>query len=41
MTYFTPEEFQPSEQTLHLIRQIAYTFQAAKVNRRNDNLCIN
>ena len=30
MEYFTSEEFTPSETTLHLIRQIAYAYNAIK-----------
>ncbi|MBQ6653204.1 MAG: hypothetical protein IJM81_07410 [Prevotella sp.] len=29
MTYFTSEELRPSEQTLNIIRQFAYTYRPA------------
>ena len=30
MTHFTPNELKPSEKTLRLIRQIAYSYQVLK-----------
>jgi hypothetical protein len=41
MKYFTPEEMKPSEQTLNLIRQIAYTYRVVKINGRNESYCLN
>ena len=38
MKYFTPESFKPSEQTLDIIRQYAYTF---RVNNNKQALCLN
>ena len=37
MKHFTPESFKPSEQTLDIIRQYAYTF---RVNNKQA-LCLN
>lgn len=41
MNLFTPEELQPSEQTLNLIRQIAYTYRVINMNGRQESLCLN
>ena len=41
MTYFTPEELQPTEQTLSIIRQIAYTYRLVKVNGKEEVFCFN
>ena len=30
MKHFTPEDIKPSEKTLNIIRQIAYTYRVAK-----------
>lgn len=38
MKHFTPESFKPSEQTLDIIRQYAYTF---RVNNNEKTLCLN
>lgn len=35
MKNFTPEEIKPSERTLGIIRQMAYTYRVAKVQSRN------
>ena len=36
MKYFTP-----SEKTLQIIRQIAYTYRVIKVNGKNEVFCLN
>lgn len=41
MDFFTPEELTPSERTLALIRQIAYTYRAFKANGRYEMYCLN
>lgn len=41
MKLFTPEELQPSEQTLNLIRQIAYTYRVININNKQESLCLN
>lgn len=41
MKIFTPEEMKPSEKTLALIRQIAYTYRVIKLNGRNETFCLN
>lgn len=41
MTYFTQEEAQPSEQTLSLIRQIAYTYRILTINGKKHSYCLN
>jgi hypothetical protein len=41
MTYFTSEESRPSEKTLNLIRQIAYTYRVMKLNGHNEVYCLN
>jgi hypothetical protein len=38
MKHFTPEQFQPSEQSLELIRQFAYTY---RVDNKTQALCLN
>ena len=38
---FTPEELKPSEKTLALIRQIAYTYRALKINGKMKPYCLN
>lgn len=35
------EWFNPSERTLDLIRQIAYTYRTIKFNGRNEIFCLN
>ena len=41
MKYFTQEEAQPSENTLKLIRQIAYTYRTMKMGGRLETYCLN
>ena len=41
MKYFTPKEVRPSEKTLKMIRQIAYTYRAIKMNGKNEAFCLN
>lgn len=41
MQKFTPEELKPSEKTLHLIRQIAYTYRVLRSNGRPQAYCLN
>ena len=41
MKYFTTEEIKPSEKTLNIIRQIAYTYRVIKVNGRKEVYCAN
>ena len=41
MKYFTQKETLPSEKTLQIIRQIAYTYRAIKVNGKNEVFCLN
>lgn len=41
MKYFTPEEMRPSEHTLNLIRQTAYTYRVFKNNGKNQFYCLN
>jgi hypothetical protein len=41
MKYFNPEEQNPSEKTLDLIRQIAYTYRVMNFNGRNVGYCLN
>lgn len=41
MPYFTPEELTPSEKTLLLIRQIAYTYRTININGEQDVFCLN
>lgn len=41
MKYFTPEDLKPKESTLTLIRQIAYTYQAMRMNSKLENICFN
>ncbi len=38
---FTPEEMKPSEKTLNIIRQIAYTYRVMKVNGKLEAYCLN
>ncbi|WP_456000972.1 hypothetical protein [Prevotella sp.] len=38
---FTPEELKPSEKTLALIRQIAYTYRTFKMNGKIKSYCLN
>lgn len=41
MKYFTPEDSEPSERTLSIIRQIAYTYRAIQGKDRALPLCMN
>lgn len=41
MKYFTPSEMNPSEKTLRIIRQIAYTYRVANVNGTCKSYCLN
>lgn len=41
MKYFTPEDIKPSEQTLNIIRQIAYTYRVVKTTGKVDACCLN
>ena len=38
---FTKEELTPSEKTLNIIRQIAYTYRVMKVNGKLETYCLN
>lgn len=38
---FTSEELKPSEKTLNLIRQIAYTYRVIKVYGKMQTFCLN
>ena len=38
---FTSEELKPSEKTLHIIRQIAYTYRVIRINGKMQSLCLN
>jgi hypothetical protein len=40
MEYFTSEE-KPSEMTLNIIRQIAYTYRVMRSNGKNVSYCLN
>ena len=39
MKYFTPDEARPSEKTLSIIRQIAYTYRVMKRDGRDEVYC--
>lgn len=41
MQYFTPEETRPSEQTLNIIRQIAYSCRSIKLNGKYELYSLN
>jgi hypothetical protein len=41
MKHFTPDELRPSDKTLNLIRQIAYTYRVMKLNGQNEGYCLN
>lgn len=41
MKYFTSEDLKPSEKTLNLIRQIAYTYRIMKMNEGEQPYCLN
>lgn len=38
---FTSEEMRPSERTINLIKQIAYTCRAIKMNGKYEVFCLN
>ena len=38
---FTPEELRPSKRTIQIIKQIAYTYRAFKMNGKYEVLCLN
>ena len=39
MKHFTPDEAKPSETTLRIIRQIAYTYRTAKCGGQQGGAC--
>ena len=41
MKHFTPEDLKPSEMTLNIIRQIAFTYRVMKINGHNEVYCLN
>jgi hypothetical protein len=41
MNYFTPEDSEPSDQTLNIIRQIAYRYRVVKGEDCAQPLCMN
>ena len=41
MKYITPKDVRPSVNTLKMIRQIAYTNRAIKMNGKNEAFCLN
>jgi hypothetical protein len=41
MSNFTSEELQPSEKTLNIIRQIAYTYRTIKMRGKTVSYCLN
>lgn len=41
MKYFTQKKAQPSEKTLNIIRQIAYTYRVITVNGKQEVFCLN
>lgn len=41
MSNFTSEKLQPSENTLNIIRQIAYTYRTMKLRGKVVNYCLN
>jgi len=41
MTYFTNEDLKPSEQTLHVIREIAHCYRTIYVNGEWKAYCLN
>ena len=38
---FTSDELKPSEKTLNLIRQIAYSYRVIKINGKMQTFCLN
>lgn len=41
MQKFTPEELKPSEKTLNLIRQVAYSYRAWQISTKSQTYYIN
>lgn len=41
MPYFTPEELNPSEVTLRLLKQLARTYRVAKTQQPHIAYCLN
>lgn len=41
MKHSTQEELKPSEKTLNIIRQIAYTYRIVNINGRKEVYCVN
>lgn len=41
MKYFTLEETKPSQNTINIIKQIAYTYRVMKFNGQNEVYCLN
>lgn len=41
MKHFTQEDLKPSEKTLNIIRQIAYTYRAMRANGSTLSYCLN
>ncbi|WP_298451012.1 hypothetical protein [uncultured Prevotella sp.] len=41
MKYFTKEENKPSNNTINIIKQIAYTYRSIKLNGKNEAYCLN
>ena len=41
MHYFTPEEKKPSNKTLSIIKQIAYTYRVINFNGKSEVYCLN
>ncbi len=39
--YITPEEIKPSEKTLNIIRQVAYTYRVIEIDGHNEYYCLN
>lgn len=39
--YSTSDEMRPSRKTINMIKQIAYTYRAIKMNGRNEAFCLN
>lgn len=39
--FFTSEEMRPSERTIQIIKQIAYTYRAMKMNGKYEVYCLN
>jgi len=41
MKHFTPEDYKPSEITLHIVRQIAHSFPSNTMTEEEKHLCWN